>query len=145
MTPTEEKLLKRIELLEQQNANSDKALNAALKKLDELENVIPNGDGILKTALDIGVYDNLFDFHYNEETGEREKASRDKVHNNFRNLYRNVMMSCGYHRRKLTKGKYYAVCCALKDISDDEYEDFRELIRTITTCIYAYKKNHGKE
>lgn len=133
-------LTRRLEELERRLEVKENALNEALKEIEELKSKPIRPGRVLKDAIEPVVYEYLFDYCYDKKTGERCNADGERMNQNFRNLFNNVMMACGYTYAAANSrdGAYYAKVQPVKDIPDADYPKFCKLMRNITDLMFAF-------
>ena len=138
-------MARRLEDVERRLTVKDTALNEVTKEIRELKNnqnkSTQSKSRTLRNSIDPEIFDYLFNYCYEENTGHPCKADTYRINHNFTNLYSNVMMTCGYTYANYNSAskKYYAKSLAIKDIPESEYQDFCELLRKITELIYSFK------
>ena len=141
-----EVLTRKSENLEHRLKVKETTLNEVSKELELLKsnksaaNTI-NPDRVLKYAIDPDIYDFLFGFTYEKNTGKPVKADTERMNRSFQNLYKNIMMACGYTypNYNKTNNEFYPKASPVRDIPESEYPDFCELLQKITALIYTFK------
>lgn len=136
-------LTRRLEELERRLEVKENALNEALKEIEELRGKQIRPGRVLKDTIEPVVYEYLFDYCYDKKTGEKCKADDERMNKNFRNLFQNVMMACGYTYAAVNSrdGAYYAKVQPVNDIPESEYSMFCTLMQDITALMYTFKAN----
>ena len=131
----------KLKALESRLEVKEKALNEALKQIEELKSNSSEPVRILKNEVEPDVYETLFNYACNAKTGELCEADEDKKADNFKNLYRNILKTVGYRSisKSKTKATYYFTPKSIKDLNETEYKRFGKLIRKITAMLAEYK------
>lgn len=141
-------MVRKLEDLDRRLNVNETVSNETSRELKELKNGQRNERAArtIKTAVDPEVYEYLFDYCYDKKTGKPCGADAEKKNRNFQNLCNNIMMACGYVRPALNSNdnNYYAKVTAVGDMPEDEYKEFRKLLREVTALIYSFKSNRKK-
>lgn len=140
-------LTRRLEDLERRLEIKENALNEALKGIDELKDKQSRIGRAPKEAIEPTVFEYLFDFCYDKKSGKPCRANAERMNRNFQNLYKNVMMACGYTYPAINSknDEYYAKVQPVNDIPASEYPMFCALLQDITALMYTFKRNRRCE
>ena len=130
--------------LEKRLAETEKLLNIALKEIDRLSGLkFKKTDELeLISYIDDDVFNELFDFYYDSETGEKCPADEQRKRQNFYNLKNNIFMCLGYHypAKNSKSNLYNSKVIPNKNIPIEDYPKLRKLFKDITDLMYDYKK-----
>lgn len=127
--------------LENRLAIKEKALNEALITIEELRNNNIGPIRSIKKEISPDVYETLFNYDCDADTGELCEADTERKLDNFKNLYRNILKTVGYIEisHSKAKDKYYISPMSIKNLNNAEYKRFGKLIKKITEMLAEYK------
>lgn len=132
--------------IEQRLKVTETALNEALKEIENLKSEKNEfklrGNLNLKSQVPEDVFENVFNFDFDRQTGEASVANNKRKHDNFKNLYNNILMGVGYcHATYNSAGKcYYAKADSFKDIPVSDYTRLEKLMGDIVMLMYNFKR-----
>lgn len=140
--------------IERRLETTEKALNAALKEIEYLKisktnktNKTKQLDRSMKDVISPEIFEYLFDYSCDKETGLPCSADTEKKYRNYSNLYKNILMACGYSYPYFnsTNCAYFLKSSPIKAIPEDEFKDFCKLLQEVTSLIYSFKLGRPKE
>lgn len=134
--------------IERRLETAEKALNAALKEIEVLKiSKTKQPDRSMKDIISPEIFEYLFDYSCDKKTGKPCAADTEKMYRNYSNLYKNILMACGYSYPSFnsTNCAYFLKSSPIKAIPEDEFKDFCKLLQEVTSSIYSFKLGRPKE